>query len=95
MLLAYYHRVHVRVGSLRLAAGFRNLSGLVNGMGALHLGVRSGTIWVVARMVICPTHRDGTGTSTERKNGLGYSTERDASKSTPRAACGNIPTAGR
>ena len=70
MLLAYYHRVHVRVGSLRLAAGFRNLSGLVNGMGALHLGVQSGAIWLVACMAICPTHREGTRTCTEPTNRL-------------------------
>ena len=85
MLLAYYHRVHVRVGSLRLAAGFRNLSGLVNGMGALHLGVQSGAIWVVGRMAICPTHREGTRTCTEPTNGLGHCTEPTTPKSTPRA----------
>ena len=45
------------------------------GRGAVHLGVQRGAIGVVARRVICPTHRDCTGTSTEPKNGLDHSTD--------------------
>ena len=55
------------------------------GRGAVHLGVQSGAIGVVARKVTCPTHREGTRTCTEHTNGLGHCTEHTTPKSTPRA----------